>query len=102
MRDKLIELIQNSVGGCARHWAEIIADSLIANGVTILPDGAIILTRKELDALNEYEKKIKADTIKKMQERLKKYYHHLSGKTLPASVEYHIDQIANEMLKEDE
>ena len=35
MRDKLIELIQNAVGGCARHWAELIADALIANGVTL-------------------------------------------------------------------
>ncbi len=35
MRDKLIELIQNAVGGCARHWAELIADALIANGVTM-------------------------------------------------------------------
>ena len=33
MRDKLIELIQNAVGGCARHWAELIADHIIANGV---------------------------------------------------------------------
>jgi hypothetical protein len=55
MRDKLIELIQSSVGGCARHWAEIIADRLIANGVVILPEGAIILTRAEIDALNKYE-----------------------------------------------
>ena len=35
VRKKLVEIIQNSVGGCARHWAEIIADSLIANGVTV-------------------------------------------------------------------
>jgi hypothetical protein len=35
MRDKLIELIQSAVGGCARHWAELIADALIANGVTL-------------------------------------------------------------------
>lgn len=35
MRDKLVELIQNAVGGCARHWAELIADQLMANGVTI-------------------------------------------------------------------
>jgi hypothetical protein len=35
MRDKLIELIQNAVGGCARHWAELIADALIDNGVTL-------------------------------------------------------------------
>ena len=33
MRDRLIEMIQNAVGGCARHWAEVIADHLLANGV---------------------------------------------------------------------
>ena len=32
---KLVEIIQNSVGGCARHWAELIADGLIAHGVTV-------------------------------------------------------------------
>lgn len=37
MRDRLIELIQNAVNGCARHWAEIIADHLISKGVTIEP-----------------------------------------------------------------
>ena len=37
-RDKLIELIKESVGGCATYWASLIADHLIANGVTILPD----------------------------------------------------------------
>ena len=42
----------------------------------------------------------KADTVRKMQERLKNYYRHLSGKTLPAAVEYHIDQIAKEILEE--
>ena len=35
VREKLVEIIQNSVGGCARHWAEIIADGLIAQGVTV-------------------------------------------------------------------
>ena len=34
-RDKLIELIKESVGGCATYWASLIADHLIANGVTI-------------------------------------------------------------------
>lgn len=33
MRDRLVELIQNSVDGCASYWAELIADHLIANGV---------------------------------------------------------------------
>ena len=35
MRDRMIELIQNAVGGCARHWAEIIADYLLSNGVIV-------------------------------------------------------------------
>lgn len=35
VREKLIELIQNAVGGCARHWAEVIADHLIAHDVTV-------------------------------------------------------------------
>lgn len=35
VEQKLVEIIQNSVGGCARHWAEVIADGLIAHGVTV-------------------------------------------------------------------
>ena len=35
VREKLVEIIQNSVGGCARYWAEVIADGLIAHGVTV-------------------------------------------------------------------
>ena len=35
VREKLVEIIQNSVGDCARHWAEVIADGLIVNGVTV-------------------------------------------------------------------
>lgn len=37
MRERLIELIQDSVFGCARHWAEVIADNLLANGVIVPP-----------------------------------------------------------------
>ena len=39
MRDRLIELIQNAVGGCARHWAEVISDHLLANGVIVQAQG---------------------------------------------------------------
>ena len=35
VREKLVEIIQTSVGGCARHWAEVIADGLIDHGVTV-------------------------------------------------------------------
>ena len=41
VRNKLIDMIQVAVGGCSRHWAEVIADYLLANGVEIKedPDG---------------------------------------------------------------
>ena len=37
-RNRLIELIQSAVGGCARNWAEVIADHLLNNGVTFATD----------------------------------------------------------------
>ena len=37
MRERLIELIQHSVNGCARNWAETIADYLLENGVIVPP-----------------------------------------------------------------
>lgn len=67
MREKLIEIISD-IEVCVRFWeitegeilppekvASIVADKLIAKGVTILPEGAIILTRAEIEALNKYE-----------------------------------------------
>ena len=38
-REKLIELIQSAVDGCATYWAGLIADHLIANGVTVQKHG---------------------------------------------------------------
>lgn len=32
-RERMIKLIQDAVGGCARHWAALIADKLMQNGV---------------------------------------------------------------------
>ena len=37
MRDRLIELIQKSVNGCAKNWAEVISEYLLANGVIVPP-----------------------------------------------------------------
>ena len=37
MRERLIKLIINSVSGCARNWAETIADYLLANGIIVPP-----------------------------------------------------------------
>lgn len=38
-REKLIELIQSAVDGCATYWAGLIADHLMANGVTAQKHG---------------------------------------------------------------
>lgn len=62
MLNKLIELLKSDLcwfnnplcnidDGCVERLAE----RLISEGVTILPEGAIVLTRAELDALNKYE-----------------------------------------------
>ncbi len=68
MREKLVEIISDAevklrfklAFGRSLSPVEnatILADHLIERGVTILPEGAIILTRQEIDALNEYQKK---------------------------------------------
>lgn len=43
-KERLVELIQKSVNGCARNWAETIADYLLANGVVVplLQTGQIV------------------------------------------------------------
>lgn len=47
-RERLIELIQNAVDGCARHWAEVIADHLLANGVIVLDTSSVdVVTNRE-------------------------------------------------------
>ena len=35
MRERLVNMIQDSVYGCARNWAEVIADYLLENGVIV-------------------------------------------------------------------
>lgn len=35
MKEKLSLMIQNAVGGCAKYWADVIADKLIAEGVIV-------------------------------------------------------------------
>lgn len=34
-KERLIELIQDSVNGCARNWAETIAEYLLEHGVIV-------------------------------------------------------------------
>lgn len=37
MRDRLSNMIQNAVGGCAKYWADVIAEKLVAEGVIVPP-----------------------------------------------------------------
>ena len=54
MRDRLIELIQGSVGGCERHCAAHVANYLLANGVIAPP----IIMGQELYGLDGCIKKV--------------------------------------------
>lgn len=36
-KEKLIEMIQSATNGCARYWASLIADKLLAEGVIVPP-----------------------------------------------------------------
>ena len=71
MKHRLSDMIQNAVGGCAKHWADIIADHLLANGVIVLPvkvgqtvyvpwwgDGQRGVAYVEVDEINFYDSKM--------------------------------------------
>lgn len=53
----LVRAASDDYSLATRIEVERLADYLIANGVTVLPEGAIILTKKEIAALNEYQLK---------------------------------------------
>lgn len=61
MRENLIGILSAAASYAysldTRIETEKLADFLIENDVTILPEGAIILTKEEIAALNEYQSK---------------------------------------------
>lgn len=57
-REKLVDLIIESVRGCARNWAEVISDHLLANGVVVLPC-KVGDTVYQSDGVRVYESTIK-------------------------------------------
>lgn len=64
-RERIIEIIQKSVDGCAEYWAGEIADGLLDNGVTVLPCkvGDKVYQRDNVGRIYEHEiKKIVYDT----------------------------------------
>lgn len=116
-REKLIELIQNAVNGCARHWAEVIADHLLSNGVKVVIglteacghpdpvgepgesgcDGCIVVK-----ALND----AKAESVKEFAERLKSKQRRVldydeAGFSAPTNIVYveTIDNLVKELTE---
>ena len=54
-RERLIALIIESVDGCARNWAEVIADHLLANGVKVeIPNNSVSLINGHFDGRSEF------------------------------------------------
>lgn len=97
VREKLIELIMDATNGCARYWASLIADKLLAEGV-------IAELAAENEQLRErhaaYDRQIKADAMTEFAESLKKYYFDtLKGSTNSSLVAHHIDEILKDKLK---
>lgn len=57
MKEKLADMIFLSIR--ETRSIEELAERLVDRGVQIVPDGAMILTRAELDALNKYQERFK-------------------------------------------
>lgn len=76
-REKLIKLIQSAVDGCAEYWAGLIADHLLANGVTLQQWIPVSERRPEendvyiVSALDGHDRRI---TFAQWQNRLKRWY----------------------------
>ena len=66
-RERLIKLVQESVGGCARHWAALIADNLIKNGVAFIDLHPIDDLNLSVRAYNSL-KRAGIDTIEELNE----------------------------------
>lgn len=57
VKAKLASILEAAVAFLDSPDVDEVADFLIKNNVTVLPEGAIILTKEELAALNELERK---------------------------------------------
>lgn len=47
-KERLVQLIIDSVNGCARNWAEVIADHLLANGVVVIDTDVVSMKNRPL------------------------------------------------------
>lgn len=101
MRERVIKLIQSSVDGCARHWAEVIADHLLANGVIVPPCrvGDTVYSYlhrwREEDGIFPYQITNITITQNKKGEWTKKYraMRLIEGKTIDWQLNFSFDEI---------
>lgn len=68
MKNELADLVFLSIRE-ARSIEEL-AERLVDRGVQIVPEGAMILTRAELDALNKYQERFKGQDAREIFEEL--------------------------------
>ncbi len=109
VREKLIQLIMDATNGCARYWASLIADKLLAEGVMQLPSNIadLIVENEQLRERNaSYDRQIRTDARREFAEKLKNYYIKNAG-SLKGSINcdlvaYHIDQILADMERKEE
>ena len=65
-RERMIKLIQEAVGGCARYWAALIADKLIANNIGTIkktPIESLGLSVRTYNAL----KRARVDSVEELR-----------------------------------
>lgn len=56
-REKLVKLIQDAVQGCSAYWAGLIAEHLLAHGVTIREQGEWATDTEDIEWGNSLKKK---------------------------------------------
>ena len=105
-REKLIQMIMSAVNGCARYWASLIADKLLAEGVIVPPSNVagLIAENEQLRIRHaDLDRQIRAEARREFAEKLKNYYFNtLKGSTNSNLVAFHIDQILADMERKEE
>ena len=108
--EELIGIIQGAVGGCATHWASLIAEEVLKYYQPKIPDGAVVLTDKKdiqqyewsklIDKMGviEFGEKIRKETAEKFAERAKEV---LGSRFnyIDSLIKSKIDEIAKEITK---
>lgn len=72
--------------------------------ISRIKEGVYLINRQKAEVAywQDEAANAKKEAVKEFAERLKKYYASLGGETAAAGVEYHVDQIAREVLAREE